>query len=61
MSFTGISIDTVTPYIYGTNSASLYGSTFIFNVSSNDVEAFDYYFSILPVPRRSIRAMFSAC
>jgi hypothetical protein len=44
VSFTGISINTVTPYIYGTNSASLNGSTFIINVSSNDVEAFDFLF-----------------
>jgi hypothetical protein len=44
VSFTGISINTVTPYIYGTSSASLNGSTFIINVSSNDVEAFDYMF-----------------
>jgi hypothetical protein len=42
VSFTGISIATVTPYIYGANSASLNGSTFIINVSSNDVEAFDF-------------------
>lgn len=54
VSFTGISINTVTPYIYGTNSASLYGSTFIFNVSSNDVEAFDYYFSTSPTAAQAI-------
>lgn len=44
VSFTGISINTVTPYIYGTSSASLNGSTFIVNLSPNDVEALDYMY-----------------
>ncbi len=44
VSFTGISIAKVTPYLYGANSASLNGSTFNINVSSNDVEVFDFLY-----------------
>ncbi len=37
-------LNTVTSYIYGSNSASLFGSTFIVNLSPNDVEAVDYLY-----------------
>ncbi len=36
VSFTNISINTITPYIYGASSASLFGSTFMVNLSPND-------------------------
>jgi PEP-CTERM motif len=45
VSFTNISINTATPYIYGSSSATLFGSPFIVNLSPNDVEGVDYLFT----------------
>ncbi len=45
VTFTGISVATVTPYIYGALSAALSGSTFIVNLSPNDVEGIDFVLS----------------
>jgi hypothetical protein len=45
VSFTGVSIATAAPYIYGANSATLQGSTFTFSTfPGTQFEAFDFLF-----------------
>jgi PEP-CTERM motif len=54
VSFTGVSINTVTPYIYGAESATLFGSTFSFSTfPGTTFEVIDFLFTLGAQPINS--------